>query len=1231
MSVGETKDRPESLEGALESILESFTPDEQVPYPASAQKAAHLARLLQRRATKLQTPQEKKQQSELERMIQNPHDKATMIQMTDQAFRSASPGRAVDQLTHILDVQGVPRFFNRIDQTLLRGFQSFGSYLPGVAVPLIKDKMRAETANVILPAESGVLNAHLEARRAAGLRMNVNFLGEALLGEGEAQRRLEAYLDALQNPEVECISVKISTIYSQISSLAFEHTVSVLCDRLELLYREAAKMKFRRADGTQVAKFVYLDMEEYRDMAVTAEAFMRTLDRKGLENARGGIALQAYIPDSYVTQKRINAWARRRVEAGSAPVTVRIVKGANMESEQVEASIRGWPQAPFKEKISTDANFKRMLHEAMRPENLAAVRVGIASHNLFDLSYTLVLASQNDCLDKVQFEMLEGMANHIRRALFELTKNFLLYAPATRKEDFIHAIGYLVRRLDENTGPNNFLRHAFKLDPDSEEWRRLRDEFFDSFEAIEHLTEAPRRTQDRRQAVDPPAEAAAEETPFVNEADTDFSLSHNVAWAVEILDRWRQRCGDRASDVPISVGGEEILSNRTVRESFDPSRPGTVIARFRQATVEDVARAVDVARSDEVGWRASSAQERSALLAKAAYEIRVLRGDLLGAALAEGGKTFPQSDPEVSEAIDFCEFYRRSALAFHHIEGLEAQGRGVVVVVPPWNFPIAIPCGGVAAALAAGNSVILKPASDTVLVAYMLCECFWRAGVPREALQFIPCEGETVGSQLACHPEVDAVILTGGTETALKLLLDKPDMNLLAETGGKNATIVTALSDRDLAIKHALQSAFGHSGQKCSATSLLILEEEVYDDPKFKSALCDAVKSIPVGSAWEMDNVMGPLIRRPGEALEKGIKELETGESWAVMPRKLENNPNLYSPGVKWNVQPGSFTHMTELFGPLVGVMKARNLDEAIDLVNQTGYGLTSGLESLDDREQERWRERIRAGNLYINRVTTGAIVLRQPFGGMGKSAFGPGIKAGGPNYVAQLMTFRQGNAPQGSEAIVNEPLADLCKRLTSNYDVAVARMDAGEISEICAAIRSYDLAVIEEFGKVHDDSLLIGEDNLRRYLPVAELRIRVHPLDTTFELFARVCAARAAGSRVTVSYPHSYTTPALDALELLTESWGGRIEFVEETDDELISVIKERHTERVRYAAPARVPDAVLRAVGDTGIYVARSPVLAEGRIELLWYLREQSISFDYHRYGTLGDRASEERARTL
>jgi RHH-type proline utilization regulon transcriptional repressor/proline dehydrogenase/delta 1-pyrroline-5-carboxylate dehydrogenase len=452
------------------------------------------------------------------------------------------------------------------------------------------------------------------------------------------------------------------------------------------------------------------------------------------------------------------------------------------------------------------------------------------------------------------------------------------------------------------------------------------------------------------------------------------------------------------------------------------------------------------------------------------------------------------------------------------------------------------------------------------------------------------------------------------------MLGDNPRLSLFAETGGKDATIVTAVSDRDQAIKQILHSAFSHAGQKCSATSLLLLQAEVYDDPAFRRGLCEAVQSLKVGSAWELDTKMGPLIKPPSGDLETALKVLEPGEEWAVMPQPVEGNPSLWTPGVKYGVRPGSYTHLTEFFGPVLAVMRFETLSEAVALVNQTGYGLTSGLESLDEREWDYWKRHIRAGNLYINRVTTGAIVLRQPFGGMGKSGFGPGMKAGGPNYVAQFMDFEDVAAVPASGTPETPTLAALCEALGQHPQPDDVR--------IVAAALSYEHSRREEFGVEHDHFRLVGQDNVRRYLPVGAVRVRVHGDDTAFDVFARVCAAHVAGCRAVVSAPPGLELPAMARLEELTGSWAGAIEFVEESDTQLAGTIESGQVDRVRYAAPERAALEVLRAGNAANGCVVSVPVSAEGRLELLWYLREQSISTDYHRYGNLGMRADEPRA---
>ena len=1163
--------------------------------------AVALAAELQREAVKLQSAAERRQQAELDRMLRNPADKATLVELTDQAFRSHAAARTAEQFTHILDVQGIPRFFSPLDQALLLGFQTFGDWLPSVTVPLVKEHLRHETANVVLPAEPELLHEHLAARRRQGLRMNVNFLGEALLGEDEARRRLEKYLAALQSPDVEVLSVKISTLDSQIMPIAREHTLGRLCDRLEPLCRAAARGN----------TFVYLDMEEYRDLALTAEAFMRTLARPGLGRVQAGIALQAYIPDSFRWQRRITAWARERVASGGSPVTIRIVKGANMEMERIDAALHDWPQAPFRTKSETDANYKRMVGFALEPDHLAAVHVGVASHNLFDVAYGLVLAADRGAGDRVQFEMLEGMANHQRRALLGHTKRLLLYAPACRKEEFLNAIGYLIRRLDENTGPENFLGHAFRLTVGSDDWKLLERGFRESFTTV--VSEGPQRTQDRRTETFPGPLPERPWRELENEPDTDWALEQNGAWAAEIAAGAPDEFA--AIVVPVVVAGREVSGLET-RVCRDPSRPHAVLCRHAVATDREVDEAVACAAADPDGWRSLAVDARNGVLGRVAQELRRSRGRLLRVARLDGGKLLTEADPEVSEAIDFVEFYRAGAREFHELPGVEAKGCGVVVVVPPWNFPIAIPCGGIAAALAAGNTVIIKPASDAVLTAWELCQCFWRAGVSRQVLQFVPCPGAGPGARLVAHADVSAVILTGGTDTALAMLAAKPGMRLSAETGGKNATIVTAMSDRELAIKHVVHSAFSHGGQKCSATSLLLLEAEVYDDPAFKRMLCDAVESLHVGPAHELHARVGPLIRPPAGPLEKALETLEPGETWAVLPRRVAENPNLWSPGVKYGVTPGSVTHLTEFFGPLLGVMRFEKLAEAIDIVNATGYGLTSAIHSLDDREIDQWKRDIRAGNLYVNRGTTGAIVLRQPFGGMGKSAVGPGLKAGGPNYVAALMDFRDAGGPRAAaaDAIDDARLAALAAHVPTDAEGLRLR----------TAIASYDAAWTAEFSREHDHFRLLGQDNIRRYLPYAVVCVRVMPQDSRFDVVARVAAGLVTNARVRASFAPGCLGEWRGVLDAWTHARAAGIELVEETDAAVAALVS-RSDVRVRYGGRDRVPAAVRRAAAAAGQWIADVPVVAAGRVELLWYLREQSISFDYHRYGNLGRRAGE------
>ncbi|MEJ2154587.1 MAG: bifunctional proline dehydrogenase/L-glutamate gamma-semialdehyde dehydrogenase [Desulfobacteraceae bacterium] len=1178
--------------------------------------AVETAKKWQNRANQLMTSEEKGIQEQMVRLLTHPMDKVALTKLIDQSFRSNDNRRVADQVNAILTIHGVPDFFSRVEKLLVQMFLGVGRHIPSLTVPKMIEKMRQDSSRTIIAGEAEVLHAHLRKRRKEHVRMNINHLGEAVLGEEEARKRLSSYLKDMKDPDIEVISVKISTIYSQISSLAMEHTVSILVDRLTTLYREAKSNLFTRADGTQVPKLVNLDMEEYRDLEITYRSFIRTLEQPEFKDYMAGIVLQAYLPDSFSIQKELTKWAHQRLAGGGSPIMLRIVKGANLEMEQLEAALFNWPPAPYDNKLEVDANYKRMVHFGMTPENARAVRLGIASHNLFELAYAYHLAKANQVEAYFHFEMLEGMADHVRRALSEESEEMLLYAPVANRDEFINAIAYLVRRLDENTAKENFLRYAPHLEVDSKEWRFLEAQFKAACRYRDKAGTQPHRIQDRTTERFPEAIGTYYQGEFNNEPDTDWSLAANRRWAEGIRKKWMKSEGDDPIQIPLVVAGQEVYDDRPSRSCLDPSqRPAKVtIATYRLADIADIDTAVSTAKQDPDGWRTASMDQRHRMLSDVAVELRKARGDLIGAASANTGKIFTEADVEVSEAVDFAEYYPYSARRFSDIDTVALQGKGVGAVISPWNFPIAIPCGGISAALAAGNTVIFKPSSEAVLVAWALCQCFWRAGISRNVLQFVPCPGGRVGSHLVAHEGVDFVILTGGTETGMAMLQQKPGMFLSAETGGKNATIVTAMADRDQAIKNVIYSAFGNSGQKCSATSLLILEREIYDDENFKRQLVDAAQSFKTGSSWDFSNRMGALIKPPSGDLQRAMTTLEPEETWALQPQMVDDNPHMWTPGIKYDVQPGNLTHMTEFFGPVLGVMPADNLDQAIDLVHQTGFGLTSGLESLDAREQARWKKTVKAGNLYINRGTTGAVTLRQPFGGMGKSALGPAIKAGGPNYVAQFMETKD-VAPPKVEAIGKEH-ALLRMALAWRRKILWNRLEfyTEDIDKTIRAIKSYLFHWEQEFSKEKDFFHIRGQDNLHCYRPIGAIGIRLHPQDSLFDALARIAAARITGNTAVISIPEEQDNEVtaflsgVEGQELLGPSPVHR-----QSDEELIAAMTV--LQRIRYAAPERAPEAVLKAAADNGYYIARQSVLMEGRLELIHYMQNQSICHSYRR----------------
>jgi RHH-type proline utilization regulon transcriptional repressor/proline dehydrogenase/delta 1-pyrroline-5-carboxylate dehydrogenase len=1141
------------------------------------------------------------------KMLENPKNKLFLIELLDQSFRANKTKRVADQLEFLFSKYENTKFFTQFEDILIWLFRHFGIYVTSISVPLFIQYLRNDISSIVIKGEENLLSEHIKNRRKENTRVNINIIGEAVLGEDEAKDRVKKYIKALQKPNIDYISIKISTIFSQIVPLAHNWSVEQISRRIALIYDAAMENKFINSHGELEDKFVNLDMEEYKDLSLTIDSFITTLSQERYKNLHAGIVLQTYIPDAINHAQKLVLWAKERVESGGAPIKIRVVKGANQEMELTEASLRGWPCVTYEHKSKSDANFKVLLDFLLTPQIAPYVNVGVASHNIFDQALAHELAIERGVEKYYSAEMLEGMSESAYKVLKNYGINVILYAPTATKETFTNAVAYLIRRFDENTAEQNFLRHSFGLSVEDSAWEKLVKSFDASIAAIEDLPLIPYRTQDRsNETIESIKDVANYE--FDNESDTDFTLETNRIWAQTIVERWSHIHKVGGYHVHSVIGGDDMRGEDEVIV-IDKSQfhENIEMGSYTKVGREELVKALDIAQQDIDGWGNTTSLQRAEILMNVGNEFRKARGDLIGVAAAEVGKVFSETDVEVSEAIDFLNFYPYAYNKLEALDGIALSPKGVGLVVSPWNFPIAIPTGGIVAALAAGNPVLLKASSSSVLSAHRLCECFWDGGVSKNTLQFVIADGDVVSSELVANEAVQFVIFTGSEATAYNIIKTRPNINIIAETGGKDATIVTALADRDQAIKNVVASAFNNSGQKCSATSLLVLEEELYHDKSFQQTLVDAAQSLEVGSVWDLHNKIGTLSSLPNGKLAKALDYLDKEEEWLVEPSFAANNPYMLKPSIRWGTKSGDYCHMNELFGPVLSVMCAKSLEDAIDIVNATGYGLTSGLESLDEREKVIYKEKMLAGNLYINRMTTGAIVRRQPFGGMKKSSIGSGRKAGGFNYMTQFTNIT--TTPQiQRETQYNQ--------LIEKYRASLSIEGLDEILDICG---NFAYWVDKEFSKEHDYSNIRGEGNHIRYLGVKSVLLRIENSATIEEIICSIFAIKLIGATLHLSLPPEIKSSSIqmviDNIPILFDDE----EVFFEKENELINSIK--GVERVRFLTKEPIRPNIYEALSSDAIYISDEPFVEHGRVEMLHYYIEQSISDSYHRYGNLGE----------
>jgi RHH-type proline utilization regulon transcriptional repressor/proline dehydrogenase/delta 1-pyrroline-5-carboxylate dehydrogenase len=674
-----------------------------------------------------------------------------------------------------------------------------------------------------------------------------------------------------------------------------------------------------------------------------------------------------------------------------------------------------------------------------------------------------------------------------------------------------------------------------------------------------------------------------EPRPFSNEPDTDPAIAANRIWGRRVIERSQNSTIGRATIAVAHVVSSDRL------ESL-----------------------IDVTARAGSEWAALPASARSRVLHDVGDVLSAFRGRLIEIMAIETGKTIAEADVEVSEAIDFAHYYAERALDLEQVAEATFVPPRLTVVAPPWNFPVAIPAGSVLAGLASGSGVILKPAPQARRCSAVLMEALWEAGVPLNLLTLVDIQEGELSQQLFAHPTVDRVILTGGWETAKLFRSWRTDLPLLAETSGKNAIIVTPSADLDLAVADIVKSAFGHAGQKCSAASLVILVGSVANSDRFTRQLIDAVETLKVGYPTDLTAQMGPLIEPADGKLLGALTKLAPREKWLVKPRKLDDSGQLWSPGVRTGVARGSEFHLTEYFGPVLGIMTAGTLDEAIELQNATDYGLTAGIHSLDGDEVAHWIDSVDAGNLYVNRGITGAVVRRQPFGGWKRSSVGTGAKAGGPNYVMSLGRWE----PIGAEPSSNLKLTGISRPVAQVIKRAQEGMEFLEFDAVRRAALSDEAAFTSEFGVSHDVSDLGVERNVFRYRP-APITLRLSEGETLGDLVRYIAAGTRTRSELWISSALPLPTPLVELFD--TPGTPVHVSDVRiESDERWLERVTngELATSRIRLVG-ADATELASAVSGNPDVAIYSGPVTAAGRVELLPFLHEQAVSITAHRFG--------------
>jgi RHH-type proline utilization regulon transcriptional repressor/proline dehydrogenase/delta 1-pyrroline-5-carboxylate dehydrogenase len=918
----------------------------------------------------------------------------------------------------------------KLSPSLRLGLKAAGgaSWLFGAG---IKSQVTGLARQFMLGADEKEIVDTLRKAHDEGTGFTVDILGEAVVSEAEADQYAQRYLtlmellgkqvarwrhpcasnDSPRGPLPPLnVSVKISALYSQIHPTDPETAIEKISTRLRPILRRAKEL----------GAFINFDMESYALKELTLRLFQSIFTEPEFASAPAcGLAMQAYLKESEADLESVLDWAREHQRR----ITVRLVKGAYWDYETVIAQQRDWPAPVFARKAETDLMFEKLALTLL--ENADTLEAAFGTHNVRSIASVLAHAERLGIERReLEFQMLYGMADPIKVAVRQLGCRLREYCPVG---ELLPGMAYLVRRLLENTSNEGFLANKFAKGASRDDLLKnpARDIGPATAYPISEGRSAPSEQWASSLLAAPSGEEREKSAPtgkpssFQNEPPTDFTIAGQREKMAAAIREQRQKLGRR---YPLVINNKPVSTSEWM-PSLNPANQNEVVGYAAQATVTEAEAALAAALAAQPKWARTPGQDRAALLEKAASLMRRDKAALSALEVFEAGKNWPEADADVAEAIDFCDFYAAAMRQLDRPQRTQAVSgesnvqhwwpRGVGIIIAPWNFPLAILTGMTAAAVVAGNAVIMKPSDQTPVIAARLMEILIEAGFPPGTVNLLTGPGGKVGAHLVAHPQVAFIAFTGSKEVGLRIweaagrtTPGQPNLKkVVCEMGGKNCVIVDSDADLDEAVMGCLSSAFGYQGQKCSALSRLVVLADNYD--KFMDRLVSAAASMRVGPADIPGNILGPVINRDAQERILGIIDAGKRQAKLAWQGAVPTAPNAcyVPPTIFKDVPPSSSLFREEIFGPVLSVTKAKDFDQALELANDCEFALTGGCYSRSPVNIERAKSEMVCGNLYINRGITGAIVERQPFGGFKMS--GGGTKAGGPDYLQNFLIPR--------------------------------------------------------------------------------------------------------------------------------------------------------------------------------------------------------------------------------